>query len=770
MPVVSVVVPFYNVVDYFDDLLESLRLQTHPDLDVVLVDDGSTDGSRALAEKAADRDGRFRIVEQHNQGAGPARNLGVREARGDFLAFADADDVVHLDAYRRMLDRLLESGSDFVTSRAGRFSSHGTRPSVSQHAAIHRPARRVTIADVPTLGLDRMVWNKVFRRDFWDRHGFVYPAGGLQDYPVSSRAHVAATAVDVMTDWLYYWREREGGESSTTQRFAHLPLVADRVRSDIDVLDTIGRGAPASLPLVARGFAEVDIAAMARAITGEDPERDRAALALVQELQERLGFGASADLAPYHRILAHLIAAGDAPGLIAMNEYAARRGRRALVVTAPSGAYVEAFPVLGSDTVPEEAFVPTGGMPEFQVSIDDVQWDDGVLHLDLLLRTAVRLGEETTVALSLVSEQETVPLPVERHAWQRPLVGEDLVGVRTRVDATALAVGRFCALEVEVSGPEISHTSRVAAAPLGRGFIVPSAAIPGHPDLLAGLGRFGHDRFGVVVRRPRAVVEEIRATGSGFEVHGWLAVSGRRRPEVALRVAGPTGADRDHPVSLGRRERRQGRRPFAVTVPFDDVVDASLNHDSPVTDRRTERARLVVDGEDVLMRTGPGLDACYVPLDSRMAMAAPGPRGQLELGDVGLLPLVDGVTWTDDATLVLSGRWPGTAPLPGHVLLEHFETPMSPDRLQLPLQAGPDGSFRVTIDAGELVRRQVGGPLHHEGRGIRPWHVLVPFADRRRAVVVHRTALASFAPPRNVDGHRVAWRAVHGDVFHLAIR
>ena len=112
----------------------------------------------------------------------------------------------------------------------------------------------------------------------------------------------------------------------------------------------------------------------------------------------------------------------------------------------------------------------------------------------------------------------------------------------------------------------------------------------------------------------------------------------------------------------------------------------------------------------------------------------------------------------------------GDRVLPGHVLLEHFETPMSPDRLQLPLQAGPDGSFRVTIDAGELVRRQVGGPLHHEGRGIRPWHVLVPFADRRRAVVVHRTALASFAPPRNVDGHRVAWRAVHGDVFHLAVR
>lgn len=770
MPVVSVVVPFYNVVDYFDDLLASLRRQTHAELDVVLVDDGSSDGSRALAEKVAELDPRFRIVEQPNQGAGPARNRGVREASGDYLAFADADDVVHPDAYRRMLDRLLESGSDFVISRAGRFSSHGTRPSVSQHAAIHRPAGRVTIGDVPELGLDRMVWNKVFRREFWDRHGFEYPAGGLQDYPVSSRAHVAANAVDVMTDWLYYWREREGGESSTTQRFTHLPLVADRVRSDIDVLETIERGAPASLPLVARGFAEVDIAAMARAITGEDPGRDRAALALVQELQERLGFAASADLAPYHRILAHLIHSGDTAGLVAMNEHAARRGRRAQVVTTPSGAYVEAFPVRGSANVPEEAFVPTGGTPEFQVSVDDAEWRDGVLHLDLLLRTAVRLGAETAVTLTLEYEQGSLELPVERHAWRRPLVGEDLVGVRTRIDATRLAVGQFGSLQVTVDGPGISHTSRVSAAPLGRGFVVPSAAIPDRPRLLAGMGRFGREGFGVVVRRPPAVVDEVRTTPSGFEVSGWLTTSGLRRPEVALRVPDPLAGDRDHPVRLGRRERRLDRRPFRATVPFDDVVDARLNHDSPVTDRRVQRVRLVVDGKDVVVRTGPDVEARYVAVGNRMAMAAPGPRGQLEVGDVGLLPLLDGASWQDERTLVLSGRWLGPAALPASVVLESFETPMSPDRVELPVQAGLGGDFRVVVDAAELVRRHVEGPLHYDGRGVRPWHVLMPFADRRRALVVHRTALASFAPPRIVDGHRVAWRAIHGDVFHLTIR
>lgn len=769
MPVVSVVVPFYNVRDYFGDLLESLRRQTHADLDVVLVDDGSTDGSHDLAARCAASDSRFRTVRQANQGAGPARNLGVREARGDFLAFADADDIVPLDAYQRMLERLLESGSDFVTARAGRFSSHGTRASYSQHQAIRAAARRVTIHDVPELGLDRMVWNKLYRSDFWAQHGFEYPAGGLQDYPVSSRAHIAARSVDVMTDWVYYWREREGGESSTTQRFAHLPLVEDRVRSDIDVLDVIRDGAPASLPLVARGFAQVDIPAMVKAVTGVDADHDRAVLELVQRLQSRLGAAASADLTPFHRILAHLVEAGDVDGLVEMNEYAARRGQRAVVVPGVNGRLVEDFPTRGSRSVPEDAFVPTGGTPELEVSIDDAAWREGILHLDLLIRTAVPLGPETAVTLTLEADDTVRELPVERLAWRRPLVGEDLAGIRTSIDVSTLDVDRFHALRVQVAGPHLSHSVLVAAPPLGRGFLPPTGPVAGRPRSLAGLGRFGRGSFGVLVRTPAAVIDSIEAKDAGFVVRGTLGV-GRRRPDVSMQVIDPLGGHSERPVHLGRRDRRSRTRPFEALVPFTDVTDPVHDHDSPVSDSHLRRLALSVNGNEVVPRAAPDLPARYVARGARMAMAAHGARGEIELGDVALLPLIDGLTWHDDHTLVVSGRWPGATPLPPHVVLECFETPLSPERVELPVTQGPDGTFRVEVDVADLLHRQLGSPVHYEGRGARPWHLLVPFDDRRRAVVVDRGAVRTFASPRTVDGHRVAWRVVHGEVLHLTIR
>src|SRR4051794_16721627 len=99
MPRVSVVVPMYNVEAYVEDCLRSLAQQTLFDLEVVMVDDGSTDGTAAIARRFADRDTRFRLVSQPNGGLSQARNTGTDAASGEFLAFVDSDDVVPRHAY-----------------------------------------------------------------------------------------------------------------------------------------------------------------------------------------------------------------------------------------------------------------------------------------------------------------------------------------------------------------------------------------------------------------------------------------------------------------------------------------------------------------------------------------------------------------------------------------------------------------------------------------------------------------------------------------------
>src|SRR5262247_2937258 len=112
---ISVVVPFFNNVAFLGDCLASIAAQTYPDLQVIMVDDGSTDGSAEIARAQAAADPRFELISQPNGGPGSARNRGVAAATGEFLAFVDADDLLPPDAYATMLGTIEGSGSDFVS-------------------------------------------------------------------------------------------------------------------------------------------------------------------------------------------------------------------------------------------------------------------------------------------------------------------------------------------------------------------------------------------------------------------------------------------------------------------------------------------------------------------------------------------------------------------------------------------------------------------------------------------------------------------------------
>ncbi|WP_030708866.1 CDP-glycerol glycerophosphotransferase family protein [Streptomyces griseus] len=242
-PLLSVVIPVHNVEDYLEDCLRSVAEQTLDAIEVVMVDDGSTDASGRIAAEFAARDERFRLVRQPNAGLSAARNTGVRHTTPTvpYLAFADSDDVVVHDAYERMTAALESSGSDLVTGNVWRLTGQG-RQQAWQYRWLTGPRSRTHITRDPRLLADRVAWNKVFRRSFWEAHAFAFPEGRLyEDTPVMIPAHHLAGSVDVLAEHVYYWRVREG---SITRRRTDVTGVRDRIAACEQVSAFLGgRGA-----------------------------------------------------------------------------------------------------------------------------------------------------------------------------------------------------------------------------------------------------------------------------------------------------------------------------------------------------------------------------------------------------------------------------------------------------------------------------------------------------------------------------------------------
>ncbi len=215
---VSVVVPVYNVEAYLPECLDSVLASDHADLEIVVVDDGSTDGSGALADDYAARHPRIQVVHTPNRGLGAARNEGVRHASGDYLAFADSDDVVPPTAYAVMVESLDRTGSDFATGSIQLLEAEGLREPPWMRRLHDPPRPKTRAAQHPEILGDVFAWNKLYRRSWWDELGLTWPEGiRYEDQPTTTQAYLGGR-FDVLSDDVYHWRIRDDGSSITQQR------------------------------------------------------------------------------------------------------------------------------------------------------------------------------------------------------------------------------------------------------------------------------------------------------------------------------------------------------------------------------------------------------------------------------------------------------------------------------------------------------------------------------------------------------------------------
>ncbi len=245
MPKISVVVPVYNVEGYLGACLESLVAQTVEDFEVVLVNDGSTDGSVAIAEQFTSRDERFQLVSQENGGLSRARNTGTAVASGEYLAFLDSDDTLPPNAYELLLGALEKTGSDFATGNVQRLTRFSTKQSHFLARAFAETQMKTHVTKYHPLIADRTAWNKLWRRSFWDEHSLSFPEGVLhEDIPVVVPAHFMARSVDVISEPVYHWRIREDGDLSITQRRLETRTLRDRMAAIEAVSEYLAANGP----------------------------------------------------------------------------------------------------------------------------------------------------------------------------------------------------------------------------------------------------------------------------------------------------------------------------------------------------------------------------------------------------------------------------------------------------------------------------------------------------------------------------------------------
>jgi len=241
---ISVIMPTKDVVGYVDESLRSVLSQGYWQVEVVVVDDASTDGTRERVGAWERRDSRVRVLDVDVSDPNAARNFALRRTTGEFLAFLDGDDVLLAGAYRDLVASIRRTGSDFAVAGYERRVGRRTRPAafwIGEAHATH--LERTTLAEHPAIMVNAVQWTKVYRRDFWDRAELRFPEGGhFQDQVVSAEAYSRASAFDVLTRRAVAWRIRQDG-SSMTQQTVVPRQIADRFSTSIRALEVLRRDA-----------------------------------------------------------------------------------------------------------------------------------------------------------------------------------------------------------------------------------------------------------------------------------------------------------------------------------------------------------------------------------------------------------------------------------------------------------------------------------------------------------------------------------------------
>ncbi|WP_051207492.1 glycosyltransferase family 2 protein [Butyrivibrio sp. AE3006] len=204
---ISIIVPVYNIENYIDDCIQSLLRQTYDDVEIILVDDGSTDKSGVICDQYRSMD-IVRVFHKTNGGLSDARNYGIERAKGEILAFVDGDDLVHPQMYQIMENIMIKEDADIVSCSflrddkdfcARKIDTNVIKYDITSQMGALRGEGTVSV----------YAWNKLYRRELFD--DIKYPLGKLHEdeYVFHRLIHKCRKIVSIYEP-LYFYRKRAG--------------------------------------------------------------------------------------------------------------------------------------------------------------------------------------------------------------------------------------------------------------------------------------------------------------------------------------------------------------------------------------------------------------------------------------------------------------------------------------------------------------------------------------------------------------------------------
>jgi hypothetical protein len=773
-PRLSVVVPFYNVGEYIGDCLDSIARQTFTDFEAILVDDGSPDDSAAIAKEFCQHDSRFRIVEQENQGLGPARNTGVRHANGEYLTFVDSDDLVTRHGFEKLIGSLDETGSSFAGGNARRFNnSAGVRPSWIHRLPFARNRFATHVIECTDLVLDRMVWNKVYRRSFWDEFGYQFPAIRYEDYPVTLKAHLDAVTVDTLAVPVYYWRERESGESITQQKFQYSNL-EDRVRSAELVMDLIQTGVPAVRHRVHSHFTQIDMLTLVQAFGSVPVEEEATLVALARRLMDRLDDAVLARAHSYDQLQHQALRAGDVDLLRRLAVFrlggGLRGGARATRRAGRPWQFEHNYPGVRdkTDSVPKELYrLP---MKELTIgtSVREVCWDDGVLSVKgsaEIRHLETRAGSKLKVSL-VIGGRET-PLAVRRFDTSDTHGDKALVGFEVRLDKSVLATlaetGAPAHFMIRLRSGGLRREGKLRGQRGGSPGWPPGRWIDETSWIQPGPGADGS----FVLRR---MVDPCRLTSA--EVDGDALVLHGRLPadleDPQLQLTRPLSEqDQLLPVALDDTGRA-----YTARIPIGPIID-DTNPDDPFTQRTTRAIRMVGSNGDskLLLWTAEERAVSHVDQGRLVTLTrSTGNYANLHESPVRLVADEAGMPLGNSGRqLLISGPLLDADAAHAFTWRRFFED--SDDHLDVPCRRTvEDGRWTAGVDISDLI------PVDHKQTTADPlasladWILFAVSADGSSYAVQCEPFLSSRLPIEvELDGITTALRPQAG-TLHVEVR
>ncbi len=214
-PLLSIIIPVYNVKPYLDRCVQSVLAQSYNNMELILIDDGSTDGSSLLCDEWAAKDSRIIIIHKDNGGVSSARNVGLEVFKGEYLTFIDPDDFLSANTYGLNMAYLQEHPE--VDMLQYPYCDYVSKDNISN---FHKPETAILIGTEKIFRnwwagspLEYVIWNKIYRRDLWE--GVCFKTGHISEDTCLVPVFVErAKSVYISNHGLYY-HQRERQDSYT---------------------------------------------------------------------------------------------------------------------------------------------------------------------------------------------------------------------------------------------------------------------------------------------------------------------------------------------------------------------------------------------------------------------------------------------------------------------------------------------------------------------------------------------------------------------------